>query len=62
MNNKLKYPIKLENGKVLSTIEEELLFFEERERLVRESFYVNSSSKIDEDDTSGKCCYGIEII
>ena len=64
MVSKLKYPIKLDEGKVIKSVKEEKIFFEEREKNIRNKFYsrsgVREENKIS--SSSSNLCYGIELI
>ena len=63
MNNKLKYPLKLDDKKIIYTIKEQKELFIMREENTRNKLYSTSAMK-DEGSKLGSsyCCYGIELI
>lgn len=64
MTDKLKFPIKINDNKVLYTIEDEKNFFKEREEKIRENTNYFSSSFESDDvmEYSAFYAYGIDII
>ncbi|MCQ2969562.1 MAG: hypothetical protein MJ191_05525 [Clostridium sp.] len=63
MNDKLKYPIRLDDGRIIYTIKEEKELFKKREENVRKKLYLTSAvKKGDSKCGSSYYCYGIELI
>lgn len=63
MNNKLRYPIRLDDEKIIYTIKEQKKIFIMREENTRKKLYSTSEvkkecSKVE----SSYCCYGVELI
>ena len=63
MNSKLRYPIRLDDGKMIYTIKDEKELFIMREENIRKKLYSTSAVK-KEGSTVGSsyCCYGVELI
>lgn len=63
MNNKLRYPIRLDNGKIIYTIKDEKELFIMREENIRKKLYSTSTVKKEGSKVgSSYYCYGIELI
>ena len=63
MNNKLKYPIRLDDEKIIYTIKDQKELFIVREENTRKKLYSTSAMKSEPSKLgSSYCCYGIELI
>lgn len=63
MNNKLRYPIRLDDEKIIYTIKEQKKIFIMREENTRKKLYSTSAMKSEASKLgSSYCCYGIELI
>ena len=61
MNNKLRYPIRLDDEKIIYTIKEQKKIFIMREENTRKKLY-STRNKRRFKIRSSYCCYGIELI
>ena len=63
MNSKLRYPIRLDDGKMIYTIKDEKELFIMREENIRKKLYSTSAVKKEDSKVgSSYCCYGVELI
>ena len=63
MNSKLRYPIRLDDGKMIYTIKDEKELFIMREENTRKKLYSTSEVKKEGSKVeSSYCCYGVELI
>ena len=63
MNNKLRYPIRLDDEKIIYTIKEQKKIFIMREENTRKKLYSRSAVKKEGSKVgSSYWCYGIELI
>ena len=63
MNNKLRYPIRLDDEKIIYTIKVQKELFIVREANTRKKLYSTSDMKSEGSKLgSSYCCYGIELI
>ena len=63
MNNKLRYPIRLDDEKIIYTIKEQKNIFIMREENIRKKLYSTSAVKKEGSKVgSSYCCYGVELI
>ena len=63
MNNKLRYPIRLDDEKMGFTIKEQKKIFIMREENTRKKLYSTSEVKKEGSKVeSSYCCYGVELI
>lgn len=63
MNNKLRYPIRLNTGKVIYTIKDEKELFIIREENTRKKLYSTSAIRKESSKAgSSYWCYGVELI
>lgn len=63
MNSKLRYPIRLDDGKMIYTIKDEKELFIMREENIRKKLYSTSAVKKEGSKVwSSYCCYGVELI
>lgn len=63
MNSKLRYPIRLDDGKIIYTIKDEKELFIMREENIRNKLYSTSAVKKEGSKVgSSYCCYGVELI
>ena len=63
MNNKLRYPIRLDDEKIIYTIKEQKKIFIMREENIRKKLYSTSAVKKEGSKVgSSYCCYGVELI
>ena len=63
MNNKLKYPIRLDDEKIIYTIKDQKELFIVRKENTRKKLYSTSAMKSEGSKLgSSYCCYGIELI
>ena len=63
MNSKLRYPIRLDDEKIIYTIKEQKNIFIMREENIRKKLYSTSAVKKEGSKVgSSYCCYGVELI
>ena len=63
MNSKLRYPIRLDDGKMIYTIKDEKELFIMREENIRKKLYSTSAVKKEGSKVVySYCCYGVELI
>ena len=63
MNSKLRYPIRLDDEKIIYTIKEQKKIFIMREENIRKKLYSTSAVKKEGSKVgSSYCCYGVELI
>ena len=63
MNNKLKYPIRLDDEKIIYTKKNKKELFIVREENTRKKLYSTSAMKSERTKLGPSyCCYGIELI
>ena len=60
MNSKLRYPIRLDDGKMIYTIKDEKELFIMREENIRKKLY--STSAVKKEGSKVGSCYGVELI